>query len=146
MAIDWGNFTPWSAVGGGVLIGAAAAMLWLSIRRTAGVSGIFAETLNGHGLDEGAWRLRFLVGMLLAPWLAAGAQGLDSRGAVSPLLLVLAGLLTGLGTRLARGCTSGHGVCGLSRLSVRSLVAVVSFMGAGMVVVTLLRVLGGSAA
>lgn len=146
MAIDWGNFTPWSAVGGGGLIGVAAAMLWLSIRRTAGVSGIFAETLNGHGLDEGAWRLRFLVGMLLAPWLAAGAQGLDSRGAVSPLLLVLAGFLTGLGTRMARGCTSGHGVCGLSRLSVRSLVAVVSFMGAGMVVVTLLRVLGGSAA
>ena len=147
MTIDWAQFTPMASLGGGALIGLAAAILFIGSRRIAGISGIFGEVLNGVR-DGLGWRLAFLVGLLAAPWVVPGlasAAG-EARFGVSWPLLFVAGLLTGYGTRIARGCTSGHGVCGLSRLSPRSLVAVLCFMASGMVTVTVLRVLSGEAA
>lgn len=140
MSIDWSHFTPLSSLGGGALIGLAAALLYVAGGRIAGISGIFAQTvlLRRDGL---AWRLAFLTGLIAAPWLLpmirtslAQSVQVDQLG-----LLFFAGALTGYGTRVARGCTSGHGICGLSRLSRRSLVAVLCFMAAGMVTVTLVR-------
>ena len=147
MTIDWAQFTPVASLGGGALIGLAAAILFIGSRRIAGISGIFGEVLNG-ARDGLGWRLAFLAGLLAAPWVVPGLAGAtgEARFPVSWPLLLVAGLLTGYGTRIARGCTSGHGVCGLSRLSPRSLVAVLCFMASGMVTVTVLRVLSGEAA
>lgn len=141
MIIDWAQFTPGASLGGGALIGLAAAILYLTDGRIAGVSGIFGAVLSGTRAGLG-WRLAFLAGLVAAPWVLGGLPaGALARFDVPLPILFLAGLLTGYGTRIARGCTSGHGVCGLSRLSPRSLVAVLCFMGAGMVTVTLLRLL-----
>ncbi len=142
MNIDWQHFTPWTALGGGMLIGLSAALLYGLTRHVAGISGIFHALLRwpSRGLAaDSAWRLAFLAGLLLAPWLPlpiAGAAA-NAQGALAPLLI--AGVLTGYGTWKARGCTSGHGICGLSRLSLRSLVAVLCFMFTGMLTVTLVR-------
>mgnify|MGYP001214340230 CR=1 FL=1 len=146
MIIDWAHFTPLTSLGGGALIGLAAAILFIGSRRIAGISGIFGEVLNGTR-DGMGWRLAFLAGLLAAPWVVPGlAEGTGTaRFGVSLPVLFIAGLLTGYGTRIARGCTSGHGVCGLSRLSPRSLVAVLCFMASGMVTVTVLRLLTGEA-
>ena len=139
MAIDWVAFTPWSSLTGGVLIGIAAAMLLLFNGRIAGISGILGGLLKPVRDDVG-WRVAFLVGLLAAPFVYALFVTLPrpqidaSYGA-----LILAGLLVGVGTRYGGGCTSGHGVCGLSRLSLRSLVATLAFMGAGFATVYLTR-------
>lgn len=142
MSIDWANFTPWTSLAGGVLIGAAAALFVLANGRILGISGIVGGLLPPKSGDSG-WRITFLLGMFAAPIVF----GLLAPTDLNPtpiidagyVLLVIAGLLVGFGTRLGAGCTSGHGVCGLSRLSPRSLVATLSFMVAGFVTVFFLR-------
>ncbi len=122
------NFTPYSALSGGVLIGAAVALLLLLNGRIAGISGIVGGVLPPWR-DAVGWRLSFLTGLIVAPLLykLLGGQ-LNVQIHASLPLLVVAGLLVGYGTSLGRGCTSGHGVCGLARLSARSAVATVTFM------------------
>lgn len=139
MLIDWTHFTPWSALIGGVLLGLASALFVLLNGRILGISGIVGGLLRPRAGDVG-WRLAFVLGMLVAPgvyWLFAGATA--PRIDASWGMVVAAGLLVGVGTRYGSGCTSGHGVCGLSRLSPRSLVATLAFMGAGFITVFLAR-------
>ena len=139
MAIDWLNFTPWTALGGGLLIGAAASAFIMFNGRIAGISGILGGLLRPARGDI-AWRVAFLTGLVVAPLLYRMAAPLPPmRIDASALTLVVAGLLVGLGTRYGAGCTSGHGVCGLSRRSPRSLVATAAFMAAGFAVVYLTR-------
>jgi uncharacterized protein len=137
MTIDWVNFTPWASAAGGILIGIAAAMLVLLNGRVAGISGIVSGLLVPRRHETG-WRLAFLVGLLAAP-LVMAFYPIAPRIDASFGVLVAAGLLVGIGTSYGSGCTSGHGVCGLSRLSPRSLVATLAFMGAGIVTVLLVR-------
>ena len=139
MTIDWAHFTPWSSLLGGVLIGIAAAMLVLLTGRVAGISGILGGLLMPRR-DDIAWRFAFIAGLLAAPaaWLLF-APGVVPRIDAGYGTLILAGLLVGAGTRYGSGCTSGHGVCGLSRLSMRSLVATVAFMACGFATVFVLR-------
>jgi uncharacterized membrane protein YedE/YeeE len=139
MSIDWNAFTPWSALAGGALIGVAAGMFVLLNGRIAGISGVLGGLLRPARRDI-AWRVAFVLGLVGAPLLYALATTLPTvRVAAGPGALIVAGLLVGLGTRYGAGCTSGHGVCGLSRLSPRSLVATLAFMGAGFVTVFVLR-------
>lgn len=136
MTIDLSHFTPLSSVSGGVLIGTAAILLILFCGRIAGISGILAGMLDKKSRAEG-WRIAFLAGLIGSPLL---------YGLVFPLpaihvdtgwpMIIIAGLLVGIGTRLGSGCTSGHGVCGLSRFSGRSLVATLTFMATGMITAT----------
>jgi uncharacterized protein len=139
MTIDWNAFTPGSALAGGVIIGLAAAMFVLLNGRIAGISGVLGGLLRPAAGDV-AWRVAFLAGLLGAP-LAYGLFTQVPEPQVDAGLgaLVLAGLLVGVGTRYGAGCTSGHGVCGLSRLSPRSLVATLAFMLAGFVTVFFVR-------
>lgn len=139
MQIDWNHFTPWAALAGGLILGLAAAAFVLLHGRILGISGILGGLLRPRSKDAG-WRVAFVLGMLAAPLLyrwTAGAS--EVRIDASWSMVVLAGLLVGFGTRYGSGCTSGHGVCGLSRLSPRSLVATLAFMGAGFVTVYLIR-------
>lgn len=133
------EFTPVSALLGGALIGLAATLLLASIGRVAGISGIVNAALESR--EGRAWRLAFLGGLVAgaALWFAFGIGVAPPRVGFPLPWLVAAGLLVGFGTRLGSGCTSGHGICGLARLSRRSLVAVVAFMGAGMGTVFVLR-------
>jgi uncharacterized membrane protein YedE/YeeE len=137
--IDWTHFTPWTSLAGGVLIGAAAAMLLLLNGRIAGISGILGGLMRPARGDV-AWRAAFLAGLLFAPALYALVTRIPAPTieAGYPLLLV-AGALVGIGTRYGSGCTSGHGVCGLSRLSPRSLVATFAFMASGFATVFAVR-------
>ena len=139
MTVDWSAFTPWSATIGGIVIGAAAALFVLVNGRVAGISGIAGGMLHPRSGDL-AWRLAFIAGLVLAP-LACAMVGVQLSATIdaSYTVLIVAGLLVGIGTRYAGGCTSGHGVCGLSRLSPRSLAATLSFMAAGFVVVFVVR-------
>lgn len=143
ITIDWSAFTPWSSLAGGLVIGLAAALLILVNGRIAGISGILAGVFTKPNLANG-WRIAFLGGLLAAPalWLIA-YEGLTIQVDADYPVLVIAGLLVGLGTRYGSGCTSGHGVCGISRLSIRSLVATLCFMGAGFLTVYLVRHLIG---
>jgi len=136
------DFAPLSGLVGGVLIGAAAVLLWLGLGRIAGISGILASLARAR--DRG-WRLAFLVGLIAAPLLYGLAGGALPEPNItgSHAALVAGGLLVGYGTRLGGGCTSGHGVCGLARLSLRSLVATCVFLGAGMATVFVARHLIG---
>lgn len=139
MLIDWTNFTPWAALAGGVLLGLASALFVLLNGRILGISGIVGGLLRPRNGDIG-WRISFVLGMLAAPalyWLLAGP--VPARIDAGWGMVVLAGLLVGAGTRYGSGCTSGHGVCGLSRMSPRSLVATLAFMGAGFATVFLIR-------
>lgn len=141
--IAWAEFTPWSALAGGVLIGLAAAGLLLFNGRIAGISGILGGLLSRARADI-AWRIAFVLGLLAAPtiWMMVADAPEINVDAGYPALAV-AGLLVGIGTRYGSGCTSGHGVCGLSRFSPRSLVATLSFMAAGFVTVYIIRHLLG---
>jgi uncharacterized protein len=137
--IDWSHFTPWASLAGGLLIGTAAAMFLLLNGRIAGISGILGGLLRPKAGDIG-WRMAFMLGLVVAPLLYRLAAPLplvqvDAGSAV----LVVAGLLVGMGTRYGSGCTSGHGVCGLSRLSPRSMAATAAFMVAGFVTVFVVR-------
>ncbi|WP_395454666.1 YeeE/YedE family protein [Acidovorax delafieldii] len=139
MLIDWTHFTPWAALAGGVLLGLASALFVLLNGRILGISGIVGGLLRPRAGDMG-WRLAFVLGMLVAPglyWLMVGPT--QPRIDANWGMVVIAGLLVGVGTRYGSGCTSGHGVCGLSRMSPRSLVATLAFMGAGFVTVFLIR-------
>lgn len=139
MMIDWSSFTPAAALTGGTLIGIAAAMLVLLNGRIAGISGIVGGLIH-PGSGEVAWRVAFLSGMIGAPFAYSAFSSLPQAtiDAAYPELIV-AGLLVGLGTRYGAGCTSGHGVCGLSRFSPRSLLATLTFMAAGFLMVFVLR-------
>lgn len=140
MNIDWMAFTPWSALAGGLLIGLAAALLAFFNGRIAGISGIVGGLLSLSEKADRGWRLAFVAGLVLAPmlWLSFSALPAIQIDADYPLLIV-AGLVVGISTRYGSGCTSGHGVCGISRLSPRSLVATVAFMATGFVTVFLIR-------
>jgi len=142
MTIDWAHFTPWASLGGGVLLGIASAMMVLLSGRILGISGILGGLLAPRTGDMG-WRLAFLLGMGAAPMVFVALVPPELLPAVridaSEPVIALAGVLVGLGTRYGSGCTSGHGVCGLSRLSPRSLVATLGFMAAGFATVYLLR-------
>lgn len=137
--IDWTHFSPWSALAGGIMIGAAAAMMLLLNGRIAGIAGIIGGLLRPATGDI-AWRLAFIIGLLVAPaaYLVLAEPAPPTIAASYPML-VAAGLLVGAGTRYGSGCTSGHGVCGLSRLSPRSLVATLMFMAAGFATVFVVR-------
>ena len=139
MNIDWAAFTPWSAAIGGGVIGLAAALLVLVNGRIAGISGIVGGMLRPSAGEFG-WRLAFTAGLIAAPlaYALGGTRPTITIDAGYPVL-VIAGLLVGVGTRYAGGCTSGHGVCGLSRLSPRSLVATLAFMGTGFATVFVVR-------
>ncbi|TXS90229.1 YeeE/YedE family protein [Parahaliea maris] len=144
MTIDWYSFTPWTALSGGVLIGLAAGLLILWTGRVAGISGILGGLLRPAEGDN-IWRLAFLGGMIVAPLLWQMFDRLPPiRIEAGYPLIIAAGLLVGYSTRLGSGCTSGHGVCGISRLSPRSLLATGCFMASGFITVFLLRhVIGG---
>jgi uncharacterized protein len=144
MAIDWGLLEYAPALIGGALIGLASALLILGAGRVAGIAGIVGGALQsvvlGRSPGRDAIRWAFIGGLLIAPWvwrLFAPLPTATSRA--GPVLLIVAGLVVGIGVRMGNGCTSGHGVCGLSRLSLRSLVNVLVFMGAGVVAVLVLR-------
>lgn len=144
MNIDWNAFTPWSALVGGVLIGLSAGLFAVLNGRIAGISGLLGGLLapSGEGRSE---RLLFLLGLLAAPllWLLWGKlPELHYQGGW--LTLIVAGFLVGIGSRYGAGCTSGHGVCGLARLSPRSLVATLCFMASGFATVFVLRHLLGA--
>ncbi|MGG7603362.1 YeeE/YedE family protein [Massilia sp. BKSP1R2A-1] len=139
MNIDWVHFTPGSALAGGLIIGAAAAAFILLNGRVAGISGILGGLLRPASGDIG-WRLAFLLGLAGAPLAyALVATPPAVTVAADELTLAAAGLLVGLGTRYGAGCTSGHGVCGLSRRSPRSLAATAAFMLAGFATVFAVR-------
>jgi uncharacterized protein len=137
--LDWNAFTPWSSLAGGVLIGLAAVGVALALGRIAGVSGVLGGLLRRPSGDA-AWRIAFIAGLTAAP-LVTALFGWRSTPHIDTELapLIAAGVLVGLGTRYGAGCTSGHGVCGLSRLSTRSLAATVAFMVSGFATVYIVR-------
>jgi len=142
MNIDWAHFTPWSSLSGGIILGVASALFILINGRVLGISGILGGLLPPKAGDT-FWRLAFLAGMFASPWiflLLAPTEFIATPQIDADLvMLVIAGLLVGIGTRYGSGCTSGHGVCGLSRMSPRSLVATLSFMAAGFLTVYVVR-------
>ncbi len=148
------EFTPYASLAGGILIGLSTVILLLANGRIAGISGIYSRLFETGKLANGksawvqgekGWQLAFVVGLLLAPLLLmAGGYEIVQVFTGNLTLMAIAGVLVGFGSVFGSGCTSGHGVCGLSRLSVRSLVATVTFMSVGAIVVFVLRhVVGG---
>ena len=141
MTINWAEFTPLMSFSGGVLIGAAALFLMLTKGRIMGVSGILAGLLSLNSSFELFWRLAFIFGIIAGP-LVLTSFSLHTIEAVAVAkggVLYLAALLVGLGTAIGSGCTSGHGICGLSRLSLRSMMAVATFVSAGVLAVFVMR-------
>lgn len=139
MSIDWINFTPWASLGGGALIGLAASLFVLLNGRIAGISGLLAGVLQFGG-DGWSEKALFILGLMIAPLLwgvFTVLPAIEIKG--EWYTLVIAGLLVGVGTHYGSGCTSGHGVCGISRLSPRSIVATVCFMSAGVATVYVIR-------
>ena len=143
MSILWNEFTPWASLAGGLLIGLSAALLIALLGRVAGISGITGALLQmptWSAVKQWGWRLAFIAGMVAAPlvwqWFAPlPAMEMPSN----PVVIIVAGLLVGFGTRMGSGCTSGHGVCGLSRLSMRSLAATLTFIATGAITVFVMR-------
>jgi uncharacterized membrane protein YedE/YeeE len=142
MSIDWLHFTPWLSLVGGILLGLASAAFILVNGRILGISGILGGLLSPRVGDIG-WRIAFLLGMAASPWVASLVfpEGLMEAPRIEAgyAAIAIAGLLVGFGTRYGSGCTSGHGVCGLSRLSPRSLVSTLTFMGLGFATVYVVR-------
>ena len=137
--MDWINFTPLQSLLGGLLIGLATALLWLLNGRIAGISGIAAGVLSSSGAELW-WRLAFVLGLVLSSWVwLLWAPLPEVTVTANYSLLALAGVLVGFGARLGSGCTSGHGICGLSRQSGRSLVATVTFMTVAVITVFIVR-------
>lgn len=139
MTIDWIHFTPWSSLAGGALIGLAAGLWAVANGRIAGISGLIGSLLQRHSEGKGEKAL-FLLGLLAAPllWgLFVTSPRIEFQG--GGVELIVAGVLVGMGTRYGSGCTSGHGVCGISRLSPRSMVATACFMLSGFMTVYVLR-------
>ncbi|KMM77945.1 MULTISPECIES: YeeE/YedE family protein [Pseudomonas] len=144
MNVDWLNFTPWSSLAGGALIGLAASLFVVANGRIAGISGLIGSLLQ-RGSEGGSEKALFLLGLLISPLLWGSFSSLPKIEFQSGWFgLIVAGVLVGIGTRYGSGCTSGHGVCGISRLSPRSMVATACFMFSGFVTVFVLRhLLGG---
>ncbi|MCS5711480.1 YeeE/YedE thiosulfate transporter family protein [Candidatus Berkiella aquae] len=144
MLIDWENFTPWLSLLGGVLIGIATSLLLLVNGKIAGISGILGGLLRLPRGDM-SWRILFLLGMISAPIFYRFIIGDPTINIEADWLMnIIAGIFVGIGTRISSGCTSGHGVCGLSRLSLRSLIATLTFMCIGIITVFIVRhILGG---
>ena len=144
MNVDWLNFTPWSSLAGGALIGLAASLFVVANGRIAGISGLIGSLLQ-RGSEGGSEKALFLLGLLVSPLLWGSFSSLPKIEFQSGWFgLIVAGVLVGIGTRYGSGCTSGHGVCGISRLSPRSMVATACFMFSGFVTVFVLRhLLGG---
>ena len=141
--IDWTNFTPFASLFGGVLIGLSAVLLMLINGRIAGVSGLVSRILVYKDINKNLWVFVFFVGLLIGPIFYSFLTGpIKSNSVVDAPWLILAGLLVGFGTFVGNGCTSGHGICGLSRFSIRSLVAVTTFVFSGVLTVYILRLLG----
>lgn len=139
MQIDWDHFTPWSALSGGALIGAASAMMILGVGRIAGISGIVGGLMPPR-TNDALWRIAFIAGLICAPAaLSLWRPPIPPTFSTSWGVLALAGALVGFGSRLGSGCTSGHGVCGLSRLSPRSFAATATFMTVGFATVFVVR-------
>lgn len=142
MTIDWTHFTPWASLTGGIVLGVASALFILINGRILGISGILGGLLPPK-LGDTSWRIAFLLGLFAAPTVFHALVPVEyiiaPRIEAAEWMVVVAGLLVGIGTRYASGCTSGHGVCGLSRLSPRSLVATASFMSAGFMTVYVVR-------
>ncbi len=145
MQIDWMSFTPIPSLLGGIILGLAAALYVLLHGRILGISGIISGLLHPK-LSDSAWRVSLVLGILSAPFLAALFFGIFPVIEIESgwVTIVIAGLLVGFGTQYGSGCTSGHGICGLSRLSPRSLVATLAFMGAGFITVFVIRHLLGA--
>ena len=143
MSILWNEFTPWASLAGGALIGLSAAMLIVLLGRVAGISGMAGALLQlptWSSLQQWGWRLAFMLGLVAAPLVWQIFTPLPAMQMPSnPLVIIAAGLLVGFGTRMGSGCTSGHGVCGLSRLSMRSLAATLAFMASGAATVYVVR-------
>ncbi|MDP3743004.1 MAG: YeeE/YedE family protein [Methylotenera sp.] len=139
MMIDWNNFTPWSALAGGALIGISASLFILLNGRIAGITGIIGGLFRPVAHDAG-WRIAFTLGLIAAPlvWLLF-SQLPEITIDAGYGLLVIAGLIVGFSARYGSGCTSGHGVCGISRLSPRSIIATLAFMGTGFLTVYIMR-------
>lgn len=144
--MNWTAFTPVPALAGGALIGVAVSIFLLATGRVAGISGVVGGVLSPKPGDF-AWRVAFLAGLVFVGFVASALAPsmLAPSASRGPGAMIVAGLIVGYGTRLGNGCTSGHGVCGLSRFSVRSLVATLTFMFTGMVTVTVMRMLGDAA-
>ena len=136
MTIDWTNFTPFASLAGGVLVGAAALCLMLLHGRIMGVSGIAGQLVRDPKSADNRWRIAFIIGLLAGPLLVQFiSQPVESQFVVDGVMLAAAGLLVGIGTAIGSGCTSGHGICGISRLSMRSITATVTFVAFGMITV-----------
>lgn len=134
--IDMASFTPWSALFGGLLIGLASAILIVGIGKIMGMSGILKSSLAS--LPKFSWQLAFVIGMAITTWLYSLIVGFPELEMGQPLWkIIVAGLLVSFGTRLGSGCTSGHGICGISRLSGRSITATILFLFSGVVTATL---------
>ena len=140
MTIDWTSFTPGPALAGGILLGIAAALYVLINGRILGISGILGG-LIGPKKSDWLWRASFVLGLLTSPLWGKYVFQLNTTAVIDAdyITLIIAGLLVGFGARYGSGCTSGHGICGLSRLSPRSLLATLTFMGCGFLVVFLIR-------
>ncbi|BDR08761.1 YeeE/YedE family protein [Comamonas thiooxydans] len=143
MNILWSEFTPWTSLVGGLLIGLSAALLIALLGRVAGISGIAGALLQlptWSSVKQWSWRLAFILGMVAAPLIWSLFAPLPAMQLPSsPAIIIAAGLLVGFGTRMSSGCTSGHGVCGLSRLSLRSLAATATFIATGAITVFVMR-------
>ena len=139
MIIDWNNFTPLSALAGGALIGLASALFILFNGRIAGITGIVGGLIKPKLRDIG-WRLAFITGLIASPWIWQCYSALPEITIdTSDTLMAVAGLIVGISTRYGSGCTSGHGVCGISRLSPRSIIATLAFMATGFITVYVIR-------
>lgn len=136
MTIDWVNFTPIASLIGGIMVGAAALLLMALHGRIMGVSGIAGALVRTPKSKDTSWRLAFIIGLLAGPVLVEGLSGpVESVFVADGLLLAVAGLLVGVGTAIGSGCTSGHGICGISRFSLRSITATCTFVAFGMITV-----------
>ena len=134
--IDWANFTLLNSFIGGILIGIAAIIIFLTNGRIMGISGILGNLITLKETDQIYWRIAFLLGVLIGPlFFVILFKEIKSEMVANTTLLIISGFLVGLGTSLGNGCTSGHGICGLSRFSIRSIVATFAFVMSGMITV-----------
>ena len=137
--IDWANFTLLNSFIGGILIGIAAIIIFLTNGRIMGISGILGNLMTLKETDQIYWRIAFLLGVLIGPLIFTILfKEIKSEMVANTTFLIISGFLVGLGTSLGNGCTSGHGICGLSRLSIRSIVATLVFVISGMITVYLI--------
>lgn len=138
--IDWSNFTLLNSLMGGILIGIAATIIFLVNGRIMGISGILGNLITTEETDQKFWRIIFILGVLIGPLIFILLfKEIKSEMVANTTLLIISGFLVGLGTSLGNGCTSGHGICGLSRFSIRSIVATLVFVISGMITVYLIN-------